>query len=84
MQQLVNAVKDTHRAGSMTITLKVGRHKSGRIEIDDTVKVKMPEPERDASIFFADDAGNLSKDDPNQDVIPGIRIANPNEGRATS
>jgi hypothetical protein len=84
MQQLVTAVRDTHRGGTMVITLKVGRHKSGRIEIDDTVKIKLPEPERDASIYFADEDGNLSKDDPQQQEIPGIvRVVNPNEGRAT-
>jgi hypothetical protein len=85
MQQLVQAVADTHRPGSLTITLKVSKSKvSGMVEIDDTVKVKLPEPARDASMFFADEDGNLSKDDPRQLTLPvgPVRVADPNERRA--
>jgi hypothetical protein len=67
MAELVQAVAGTGKQGSITLTLKVSKSKvSGMVEIDDTVKVKLPEPPRDASMYFADDDGNLTKDDPRQ------------------
>lgn len=77
MQELSLAVIETHRAGTITLTIKVSKSKaSGMVEIDDTVKVKLPEPDRSSSMFFVTDDGNLSKDDPRQlslDVGP-VRV----------
>lgn len=82
LQDLVQAVTTTGRQGTLTLTLKVSRSKAtGMVEIDDTVKVKLPEPQRDASMFFADDDGNLHRSDPNQDELPGIRAASDDDTR---
>jgi hypothetical protein len=84
LQELVQAVAATGKQGSITLTLKVSKSKvSGMVEIDDTVKVKLPDPPRDASMYFADDDGNLTKDDPRQgELFAGpVRVADPSEGR---
>lgn len=82
LQELVSEVQATGRQGSMTVKLKVSRNKSGMIEIDDTLTTVLPKPERDSSLYFADDDGNLSKDDPRQPEISGIRVAGDNQERA--
>ncbi len=82
MQELVTAVQATGRQGSLTLKLKVSRNKSGMIEIDDLITTVLPKPDRDSSLFFADDDGNLTKDDPRQPEIPGIRVASDSQERA--
>jgi hypothetical protein len=82
LQELVREVQATGRQGSMTIRLKVSRNKSGMVEIDDTLTTVLPKPDRDSSLYFADDDGNLTKDDPRQPEIPGIRIAGTDQERA--
>ena len=82
LQELIREVQATGRQGSLTLKLKVSRNKSGMLEIDDTLSTVLPKPDRDSSLFFADDDGNLSKDDPRQPEIPGIRVAGDNQERA--
>lgn len=77
LQDLTKAVVDTHRAGSLTLTLKVSRNKAGMIEVDDTVTVKPPKADRTTSLFYATDEANLVRDDPRQLELPTgpVRVA---------
>lgn len=72
MQELVAAVAIEGKTGSLTITIKVSPAAAGtnQFVVTDDVKVKSPEPERGASLFFADPAGNLSRSDPRQPELP--------------
>lgn len=85
LQDLVGAVKETGRAGTLTLKLKVSPSKvGGALEIDDTVTTSIPEPKRDASLFFVDRNNNLVRDNPAQtelDLSP-VRVVNRSEGAA--
>jgi hypothetical protein len=83
LQELVTAVRDTGRQGTLTMKLKVSRNKAGMIEIDDLITTAPPKPDRDSSLYFADDEGNLSKDDPRQMSLPvgPVRVADATDGR---
>jgi len=84
MQQLTEAVVATGRAGSLTLTIKVTKGKAGHmVELDDSVKVKLPEAERETSLFFVTDDHNLVRDDPRQLELPvgPVRVADASEER---
>jgi hypothetical protein len=67
LQQLTEAVAETHKDGTLTITLKMTKSKiSGAIEIDAKSTIKLPEPTRATSLFFIDKDLNLVRDDPRQ------------------
>lgn len=71
LAELVTAVRDLGKAGSLVLTVKVTPNKDGAtVTVTDKVKVSMPEAERGAAIFFVDEGGNLSRRNPNQQELP--------------
>ncbi|WP_405676854.1 hypothetical protein OG292_19645 [Streptomyces sp. NBC_01511] len=73
---LIEAIKDTGKGGSISlkIDIKPIPNTDGRtLTVTDSVAAKLPRTERPKSIFFATDDGNLSRSDPRQPVITGLR-----------
>ena len=73
LHDLVCAVSDTGKGGSLTLTLTIKPLEKGNTSallVTDKVAVKRPALERKASVFFADD-GNLVRNDPNQPTLGG-------------
>lgn len=73
LQELVAAVAEHGKGGTLTLTVKVGPLKGamyGQLVVLDEVKVKAPEGERGASLFFEDGSGNLSRSNPRQPELP--------------
>ena len=67
LQELVAAVNDEGKAGSLTLTINVKPlEKGGALSVTDTIKLKLPPQNRSASIFYADINNNLVRDDPKQ------------------
>lgn len=65
--ELVRAVNETGRQGTLTLQLKVKQMRgNSALEITDVIKTSVPEPEKESSLFFSDDEGNLLRDDPRQ------------------
>lgn len=65
--KLTQAVRDTGKPGSVTLTITVKPSKAdGAFEISDKISSKIPVFDRAASIFFADAEGNLTREDPRQ------------------
>ena len=75
LQDLVNKVRDTGKKGSLSLTVTVAPHKGDTrtLVVSDEIKVKLPEHDRDACIFYPDDAGNLSRNDPQQLAFDSLR-----------
>ncbi len=63
---LVTAVIDTGKAGSLTLVLKVQPDSEGSIKMGATVKTAVPKPSVGEAIFFAAANGALSRSDPRQ------------------
>ena len=66
--ELVAAVQTTGKAGELRLTVKVrpsDQHVTQVIVTDD-VEVKAPKPTRPISLFFVDEAHNLTREDPFQ------------------
>jgi hypothetical protein len=70
LTQLVAAVVDTGKKGSLTLQLVVEPNKDDvTYTVSPKVKLASPEEER-GTLFFADDDGNLTRTDPRQQVLP--------------
>lgn len=78
LHDLLQAVQETGKAGSIALKLDIKPipGTDGRtVTVTDTVTAKAPKTERPKSIFFLADDGNLSRTDPRQPVITGLREA---------
>jgi hypothetical protein len=72
MAELVQDVRETGRKGTLTIQIAVSPRKgTGRaLNVTASRVIKRPAAEPAESVFFADDAGNLMRDDPRQTALP--------------
>ncbi|WP_327710074.1 hypothetical protein OG912_16995 [Streptomyces sp. NBC_00464] len=80
LHELIEAIRETGKAGSLSlkIDIKPIAGTDGRtLTVMDTVAARLPKTERPKSIFFATDDGNLSRTDPRQPVITGLREVEP-------
>lgn len=68
LAELVQAVDETGKAGSLTITIKIKPENGGGSQktLACEVKAKMPEAQLAEAIFFSDDEGSLHRSDPQQ------------------
>lgn len=77
LHDLVARVQDTGKKGSLTLTIGVERLKGGRSDnaliVSDSISLKLPEHDRDTSLFFVSADGNLSRDDPRQLAFESLR-----------
>jgi hypothetical protein len=77
LTELIKAVRETGKAGSLTITLKVRPASKGKTQvvmIDDTITEKIPKYDREATMFYASDENLLSKNDPRQLPLEGLKV----------
>jgi hypothetical protein len=79
LRDLVGRVQDTGKKGSITYTVFVEPTKgmTDALTVSDQIKLKLPEHDRDASLFFSDADGNLTRSDPNQMVFESLREVPP-------
>lgn len=77
MQELVNAVEFTGKGGSLTLKLDVKPFEKhgGAMVVKDTIKLTAPKIESGGTVLFATPEGNLQRNNPRQDDLPGIRLA---------
>lgn len=80
LHELIEAVRETGKAGAIALKIDVKpiSGTDGRtVTVADTVTSKVPRTERPKSIFFVDNTGNLSRTDPRQPIITGLREVEP-------
>ncbi len=68
LRDLVDAVKDTGKKGTLGLTITVKPIKPGQVDILDIVadvKLDAPKPTPPSTMFFTDRTGNLTREDPN-------------------
>ncbi|MFF0816603.1 hypothetical protein ACFYVR_15850 [Rhodococcus sp. NPDC003318] len=71
--EVLAAVKDTGKVGSITLTLKISKQKkTSMIEISDDVKAKVPQLDRPAQVWFLDGNGNPTRNNPEQLAFESI------------
>lgn len=75
LHALIGLVKDTGKAGSVTLTIKVAPMKKNAdaLLVSDTITKRLPTHDRKDSIFYADKDGNLTRTDPKQLTFDSLR-----------
>ncbi len=63
---VTRAVLATGKAGTVSLTLTIDKLGACQVAIKDKIAIKPPQATKDATIFFADDDGDLSRRDPRQ------------------
>jgi len=72
LHQLVAKVQETAKKGSLTLTVLVEPSKDGRtLIVMDKIVLKLPEHDRQASLWWQDPHGNLTRSDPEQLTLDG-------------
>lgn len=67
LNELVTAVTEEKRAGSLTFTVSIKPYgKDGALEVSADVKVKPPKKTPGSSIFYVSPENNLLREDPRQ------------------
>jgi len=86
LHDLSNAVRDTGKAGNMTIRveLKPLKGSTSQLVVSAQVGSKLPKSEPAAAVFFIDDDGNLTRNDPKQLSIDGLRVVEPKPTRTVN
>jgi hypothetical protein len=73
LADLLAAVKDTGKGGTLTFSLKVKPGARGKdvdkVIITDNVKVDLPKPERGEDFFWVTDSNELSRKHPRQQSL---------------
>ena len=75
LHDLVARVLDTGKKGSVTLTVTVAPLKDDVevLIVTDEIKLRLPEHDRKASLFYPDESGNLTRQDPNQLTFDSLR-----------
>jgi len=76
LADLVTGVRAVGASGTLTLTIKVQPASKGdanAVQIFDDVRLKIPTPTRPATYMFADDDGILTRQDPRQPQLTGLR-----------
>jgi len=69
---LTTAVAATGRKGTLTLKVTVSPFKGNgaMVTVDADVEVKEPKQQAHGGVFFTDENGNLSRNDPHQGTLP--------------
>jgi hypothetical protein len=79
---VVKAVRETNKVGSLTLTLTAKLERGTMVVVVPTVATKMPAPATGPTLFYTDEEGNLTRDDPKQiplKVVAPTPIRTPKE-----
>ena len=82
LHDLVARVLDTGKKGSLSLTISVGPMKGNPeiLVVSDEIKLRLPEHDRQASAFWPDANGNLTRHDPRQMTFESLREVPPPPG----
>ncbi|ERJ35903.1 hypothetical protein L810_1160 [Burkholderia sp. AU4i] len=77
LNQLVSLVRDTGKAGkiSVTIEIKPFAKVADALEVSGEVSTTLPKEKRAAEVFFPTVENNLSRNSERQPDLPGIQLA---------
>lgn len=80
LNELVKKCSDTGKAGELKLSIKLKPGKGGQMEVFDDIAVKAPKEERGSTIMFATVENNLTREDPRQMNIEGLRTVDMETG----
>ena len=75
-KRLIEAVRNTGKAGKLTITIDVkplAKHE-GAITVRGKVTATVPKEESKDEVFFTTDEGEITRNHPKQDEFPAMKV----------
>jgi hypothetical protein len=85
LQSVVQAVSETGKAGSLTLTIDVKpMNAAGALVITDTIKTKLPVEKSAGTVLWATPEGNLQLNHPKQNDLPGLSLAGQSSEKANA
>ena len=75
LTELVKAVHETEKPGSITLTIKISpdKKKPEMVLVEDDIKRKVPEADRRPGVFFTTPDGQLTTTHPDQHAMFDVR-----------
>lgn len=75
LANLLFAAQQTGRKGKLTLTIEVKpvERGSSQMQVDDLVKVNLPEQDKNTTFMYVSDDGGLQRNDPDQADVEGLR-----------
>ena len=70
LNELVGAVVEERKKGTLTIKLTISPKGDGTVEVADEVTMKAPKRTKGSSLFFVTPDNNLERQDPRQNALP--------------
>lgn len=80
LRETIIAVARTEKTGELTIKLKLKPGKGGQVEIFSDVTNKVPKEEKGSSIMFISPEFNLTRQDPRQMELSGLKVVDKPSG----
>lgn len=80
-KEVVDAVMETNKGGEITIKLTYKPEGQGQITIGADIKQKAPKLARGKSLFFVTPERNLSRQNPRQQELEGLRSVEADNGK---
>ena len=81
LNKLTDDVTRTGKVGALTLSIKLKpTNNSGQIEVIDDIKVTTPKETKGTTIMFATPENNLTREDPRQMSIDGLRTVDKETG----
>ncbi len=76
LHQCIEASRQTAKVSEITVKLTCKPSESGfQVFITSDIKTKIPKLPQEPTIFFPTEDGDLKRNDPRQNTLPGIKIA---------
>ena|SRR5882672_4032535 len=66
LAKLVRSVRETNKAGSLSLTLTAKLERGTMIVLSPKVKTTLPAPAIGPTLFYSDEVGNTTRNDPKQ------------------
>lgn len=83
LHDLIRRVQMTGRAGQLALVLTV-KGAGDMVAVTDDVTIKPPKTDREVKSYFVDGEGNLTRANPHQPELPGLRTVPPRAPAATA
>jgi len=83
LADLIASVRDTGKKGALSIAVEIAPLKgaTNQVVVAAQVTVKLPKSEPGSAVFWIDNAGNLTRNDPQQLAFEGMRVIEPEPAR---
>lgn len=78
LPRVVKAVLETHKAGSITITLGITTDSDRTVLVKPKVSTKMPTKSTHETVLFSDEEGGVHRHDPRQQAFKVVQMPKPN------